>query len=197
MEFWESPHWKAFQVSLLQFLPRLVTSVVLLLVFWLLAAGTGRVVQRLARARHIDSGLVQFLGGAARLTLLLVGAVTALGTLGVDVSALVAGLGLTGFALGFALKDIISNALAGIMVLFFKPFRQGDQISVTALEGTVLEINMRYTVLDAGGQVIFIPNANLITNPVTVKKKGVVTTAIQAPAASITPAEPSGPKASA
>ena len=44
------------------------------------------------------------------------GFVTALGSVGVDVSALVAGLGLTGFALGFALKDTISNLLSGVLI---------------------------------------------------------------------------------
>ena len=56
------------------------------------------------------------------------GLVTALGTLGVDVSALVAGLGLTGFALGFAVKDTISNILAGVLLLVYRPFSKKDYV---------------------------------------------------------------------
>ena len=50
------------------------------------------------------------------------------GTVGVDVSALVAGLGLAGFAIGFALRDAVSNTLAGVLVLMYQPFRVGDDI---------------------------------------------------------------------
>lgn len=168
---WDMTAWEALGHNLLLFLPRLGMGLLILVVFWVLAAGTQRLVDRLARARHMDSALVQFLGGATRLSLQFIGLVTALGTLGMDVTALVASLGLTGFALGFAMKDIISNALSGILVLFFRPFRQGDRITVTALEGIVTEINLRYTVLETEGQWIYIPNANLVTNPVTVKKR--------------------------
>src|SRR5262249_2389900 len=89
-----------------------------------------------------------------------------------DVSALVAGLGLTGFALGFALKDIVSNALSGILVLVYRPFRLLDSIKVTDLEGAVTEINLRYTVLEAGGKIILIPNSFLFPNPGTALGRG-------------------------
>lgn len=98
------------------------------------------------------------------------GIMTALGTLGVDVSALVAGLGLTGFALGFALKDVISNALSGILILVYQPFRKGSVINVTGSEGMVVEINLRYTVLQGDDKLSFVPNATLFTNTVVVVK---------------------------
>src|SRR5439155_2054975 len=122
--------------------------------------------------------------------LLIFGAVTALGTMGVEVSALVAGLGLTGFALGLALKDIVSNALSGILVLVYRPFRILDSIKVTDLEGTVTEINLRYTVLEAEGQTHLIPNASLFANPVTVLGKG---PALPAPPDAAPPPEPPKP----
>jgi small conductance mechanosensitive channel len=84
----------------------------------------------------------------------------------VNVSALIAGLGLTGFALGFALKDAVSNLLAGLLILIYKPFRMGDHISVTGLEGEVVNIDLRYTTLQAGQKTFLIPNSNLFTNPI-------------------------------
>jgi small conductance mechanosensitive channel len=97
--------------------------------------------------------------------------VTALGTLGINVSALVAGLGLTGFALGFAFKDALSNLLAGILILIYRPFMRGERISVTGLEGEVAELNFRYTVLRTPEKRILIPNSTLFTNAVTVMEK--------------------------
>jgi small-conductance mechanosensitive channel len=103
-----------------------------------------------------------------RQILTLLGGVTALGTMGVNVSALVAGLGLTGFALGFALKDAISNLLGGILILLYEPFGVGDSIAVAGLEGRVLSIDTRYTTLIHQQKRLLIPNSLLFTNTVSI-----------------------------
>ena len=112
------------------------------------------------------------LGRIAKITIVMFGAATALGTMGVNVSALVAGLGLTGFALGFAFHDVLSNLLAGMLLLFFHPFETNDQISVTGLDGRVINIDLRYTVLQQSDKIVLIPNSTLFTNPILVMGKG-------------------------
>ena len=160
---------KQWLAQLLQFLPRLGGAVLVFLLFWLLANGALRLINRLGRVGRVDQQLVALMGRVAKATLLVVGAITALGTTGMDVTALVAGLGLSGFALGFALKDIVSNVLSGVLIIVYKPFRRGDRIVVTGLEGTVLDIDLRYTILDGGDKRIYIPNSNLFSNPVIVQ----------------------------
>ena len=91
---------------------------------------------------------------------------------GVNVSALVAGLGLTGLAIGIALKDVVSNAIAGIMILIYKPFQRNDRIVVTGLEGTVVQIDLRFTTLETADRRILIPNSNLLTNSIIVYRRG-------------------------
>jgi small-conductance mechanosensitive channel len=98
---------------------------------------------------------------------LILGLLTALPAMGLDVSALIAGLGLTGFALGFALKDVLSNLVSGVMLLVYHPFRIGDQIKMGEHEGTIQTIRMRDTVVRAyDGRSIIIPNTKLITEVV-------------------------------
>ncbi|MDA2930681.1 mechanosensitive ion channel family protein [Acidobacteria bacterium AH-259-O06] len=93
--------------------------------------------------------------------------------MGIDVSALVATLGLGGFALGFALRDAISNLLAGILILIYRPFQVGDQVKVGAAEGVVHEVNLRYTVLaGSDGTRHLIPNSMTFTTTVRVKEEG-------------------------
>lgn len=162
------PGWQTVWTGFLLALPRLVGGLLVLLVVWVAGALAERSARRLAAGRRLDRGLTLLFGQLAKVSLYIFGGITALGTIGMDVSALVAGLGLTGFALGFALKDIIANALSGFLVLVYKPFKNGDHIAVTALEGTVADVNMRYTVLLAEGKKIFVPNASLMTNPITV-----------------------------
>ena len=136
---------------------------------WIAAAVVYRLVGRLGTSRHLDPDLTRLLGRIARIVLLIFGGITALGTFGVDIKALVAGLGLTGFALGFALKDIISNSLAGVLILFYKPFRRGDRIDVAGSAGLVTEIDLRYTILTTeNGDRVLVPNSTLFTNSIRV-----------------------------
>ncbi|HEY5316300.1 MAG TPA: mechanosensitive ion channel domain-containing protein [Pirellulales bacterium] len=166
--------WESVAATILLFLPRIVGGAVVLLVFWGLGRLAFRLIVRLPKLEARAPELTHLMARTVKLCLELFGVVTALGTLGIEVSALVAGLGLTGFAFGFALKDIISNALSGVLIIFFRPFKQGDRISVfssLAFEGTVVEINLRYTVLDAEEKTVFIPNSILFTNAVSVRKQ--------------------------
>ncbi len=170
-QFFDPDVWHRIVSETVLFLPRLATSLVLLAAFAVVAAITKNVIARAGRMRRLNTDVINILGSSAKVLLLVIGIVMALGTLGIDVTAIVTGLGLTGFALGFALKDIISNTLAGLLVLIFEPFRRNDRISVSSLEGIVTEITLRYTTLDNGEHHILIPNANLLTNPITVFRK--------------------------
>jgi small conductance mechanosensitive channel len=167
-EFWESLPWDHYRVLAAALLVRIGTGCLVLVLFWLVGGMLHRLVVRLCAGRAVHEDLVLFLARSARLSLVTVGIVTALGTIGVDVTALVAGLGLVGFALGFALKDLISNALAGVLILLYKPYQRNDRITVDPHEGIVVEINMRYTVLSTEGARILIPNANMFTNAIKV-----------------------------
>ena len=87
------------------------------------------------------------------------------------ISALVAGLGLTGFALGFAFKDILGNVLAGMLILIYRPFSLKDYITVSGLEGTVVNIDLRYTTLHTEGKTILIPNSVLFIESIVILEK--------------------------
>ena len=135
--------------------------------FWLASVGMRRLINRLASNTDFNTKFVMRLTGRVVSTVvLLFGLVTALGTVGVDVSALVTGLGLTGFALGFAMKDIMSNLMSGVLILLYRPFSLNDHITVTGLDGVVAEIDLRYTRLEKEGQAFLIPNSLLITNTI-------------------------------
>jgi len=138
------------------------------LVFLLLAAVARRAVSGVLTRLHVNRDVIQLLGQVLFYTLVVMGLVTGLGTMGVHVGGLIAGLGLGGFAVGFALRDAISNVLAGVMLLIHQPFRVGQRIGVAGLEGRVTEINLRYTILQADDAHHLIPNQMLFTNTVKV-----------------------------
>jgi len=149
-------------------LPRVIGVVVILVVFFILAKIAKRIIISAAERLKLDSNLTSLLARTSNITLMIFGLVTALGTLGINVSALVAGLGLTGFALGFAMKDTISNLLSGVLILLYRPFELGNRIKVSGYEGIVISIDLRYTELDSEGNKVLIPNSKLFTDPITV-----------------------------
>jgi small conductance mechanosensitive channel len=153
-------------------LPRIISGLILILLFLALAWVVRRIFRRIARRFDVERRPLFNLGAeAAWFTVITLGIIMGLGTMGVDVTALVAGLGLTGFALGFALRDAVSNLLAGILIILYQPFRMGDRIEVagsTGSAGTVVGINLRYTVLDAADMQVLVPNGTLLSNTVVV-----------------------------
>jgi len=152
-------------------LPRLGFAVVILLLFWLLIKLVAGLIAGVASRLELDQNLSMLFVRAARVGLWTLGLITMFGTLGVDITALVAGLGLTGFALGFALKDSISNMLAGVLILLYRPFTIGDEIKISGYEGQVMTIDLRYTVICSADEKVFIPNSKLFTEPLTVLEK--------------------------
>ena len=150
------------------FAPKVGVSILIFVAFWIAAIVLPRIIRHVGATAYVDQGVLRLLQRALKAGLLVFGALTALGTMGIDVSALVAGLGLTGFALGFALRDVLSNFVAGILILSYRPFRKTDQVSVAGVEGVVAEIDLRYTTLEHENQRVLIPNSTLFTNVITV-----------------------------
>ncbi|MBO2607878.1 mechanosensitive ion channel domain-containing protein [Shewanella algae] len=121
-----------------------------------------------ARFDSAASESFRLISNSQRVVLIFIGAVLALSKLGFDVGALVAGLGLTGFALGFALKDAISNLIAGIMIVLYKPIKLGNKIDITGSKGTVVDLNLRYITVKDEGVTHLVPNSLFLNNKVSI-----------------------------
>jgi small conductance mechanosensitive channel len=150
--------------------PTVAVALSLLLLFLFLSRAAHFGVLRVLQRTRAHGPIGELLASIARLGLLVLGLVTALGTLGVNITGIVAGLGLTGFALGFALKDSIANLLAGVLIILYRPFDIGDRIDVAGLIGNVVKIDLRYTELDSEKERVLVPNSKLLTDPIRVSK---------------------------
>jgi small conductance mechanosensitive channel len=90
------------------------------------------------------------------------------GVLGVGTSSIIAILGSAGLAVGLALQGSLSNFAGGILILLLKPFRVGDYIIATGVEGTVCNIDIFYTrIVTSDNKVIVIPNGTLSNSNIT------------------------------
>ncbi len=109
-----------------------------------------------------------------------IGSVIALGVLGIDFAALLGALGLTSVAIGFSLKDVLSNYISGVILLAARPFRINDQVVIDVYEGTITQIQLRATTLKTyDGRLVYIPNqevfqASIINNTASPRRRSSV-----------------------
>lgn len=153
----------------MNYLILLGSSLLILIVFWLMAIVVRKSLIKLASKQDESRQVVwRLFAKAAYLLVNIIGLISALGTLGVNVSAIVASLGLTGFALGFAMKDVLSNFLAGLMILFYQPYKLGQKVKIDTFMGTVSDIDLRVTTLQNDGDKVLIPNSFVLAKVVIV-----------------------------
>jgi small-conductance mechanosensitive channel len=151
------PH---FTLGLFTLFPFLVAWILSILLF-----------KRLKKKDKLRNPAIIFAAKITNISIILIAIITMLGTWGVDISAIIAGLGLTGFALGFALKDVLSSCIAGILILFYRPFKLHSTILVMGVEGQVIDIDLRYTTLQGTDSKHLIPNSKLISEKISVLKE--------------------------
>ena len=101
------------------------------------------------------------------LAVVLIAAFVMAGLIGIDLNGLIAGLGITGLALALAARDTVANIFGAISIIIDQPFNVGDWILVEGIEGEVVEIGLRTTLIRSSADtLITIPNANLVNSPV-------------------------------
>jgi small conductance mechanosensitive channel len=147
--------------------PRWLVALVILIVAWLLAKLVGKVVQK-AIGRTSTEGHVDILvARGASAAIMVLGVMLALTEVGLDFGHVITTLGLVSVGIGFALKDILGNLFAGVLLLVQHPFTIGDQIRVGNQEGFVETVRVRDTqLLTYDGERVFIPNSTVFSSPI-------------------------------
>src|SRR5215471_15064202 len=158
----------AFWTWSVDFLPRLVTAVVILVAGLFIVGRIARMVARTLASTHaVELTLRPVLAAIVRYGLAVIVIVLALGQLGVQTASLLTVLGAAGLAIGLALQGTLSNIAAGLMLLWLRPFRIGDHIEVpaTKVAGRVKEIGLFACQLETfDGMYCFAPNGQIWNN---------------------------------
>jgi small conductance mechanosensitive channel len=150
-------------------LPNLVIAILVLAICWVAARVVSALVQRLVSRVGSNHDAVRLLGFLAYGTLLAGGVFVALGVLHLDktVTSLLTGVGILGLTLGFALQDVASNLMAGLLIELHHPFRLNDVIETNNYVGRVSRITLRDTEIDQlDGQIVVVPNKEIFNKPV-------------------------------
>jgi MscS family membrane protein len=156
--------WAQTAVSVLWRLGVVVTLV------WVALGSVGILVRLLSgiagqTESDLDDRLVPLVARIARVVIIGLGAVFILEQLGFNVGAMLAGLGVGGLALALAAQDTMANWFGALMIYTDRPFREGDWIKTSSVEGVVEEIGLRSTrVRSFGKTLITVPNRDLASS---------------------------------
>jgi small conductance mechanosensitive channel len=163
--------------KLISFGGSIIGAVLMLLAGFIVSRWASRRIRGIGlRYEALDETLFTFFGNITRYMILLLTVMVVLNTFGIQTTSLVALIGAGGLAIGLALQGTLSNVAAGVMIVFFRPFKIGDFVDIAGTAGTVKDITLNFTELANLSNVqIIVPNAqawgNIITNYSTNKTR--------------------------
>ena len=148
-----------FSNILLPWLTRIAVAILILVAGWFLTKLIIRLLEKYLTRYEIDQLLLRFVISIANAVLLLIVAIAALGSLGINTTSLVALLGAATLAVGVALQDSLKNFAAGVMLILFRPFKTGDFVEAANITGIVEKITTFTTILSTpDNREIIVPN---------------------------------------
>jgi small conductance mechanosensitive channel len=144
--------------------PKILLALIVIVIIWMIASRVRMFADERLKKRIHDPLLATFIANLVKATLIIVGIFLMFRIIGLTsiAGSILAGAGISAFIIGFALKDIGENFLAGILLAFKRPFTVGDIIESNGVKGKVMALNLRDTQIKSDGKDIYIPNALLI-----------------------------------
>ena len=152
-------------IKLIGFLPNLFSALFVILFTTLLSRFTRGVIGRAMNKTHADANISFLVVRSGSIVVWLIGIAVILSVLKIDMAGAFAAFGVTGAAIGFAIRDIIANFVAGVVLLSIQPFKIGDTVVIETYEGTVERVELRVMVLKlADTREVSIPNSKVFSS---------------------------------
>lgn len=152
--------------------PVTVTSIVIFLIlitgFIILGITTRKALNRKILKRFkVDEGTTYTLSRITQYIIITIGALISFQFVGIDLSGLAVIFGLLSVGIGFGLQNVTSNFISGLIILFERPIKVGDRVTVNNIEGDVTEINIRSTKVRTVNNIsIIVPNSEFVSKDV-------------------------------
>ncbi|MFW6011989.1 MAG: mechanosensitive ion channel family protein [Desulfosalsimonas sp.] len=161
-QFVQSIDFSTVSTKLVSYVPSLVGAVALIIFFWILNKIIAKAYAASIEKTKIAPEVRSLLGRFIKYGVFIIGGLTVADQLGINITSLVAGLGIAGLAISFAAQDTIANLISGIALIIDRPFAQGDWISIGDQHATVADIRLRSTVLTTfDNEIIVVPNRQM------------------------------------
>lgn len=146
-----------------RFGPKVVVAILILCAGYMVGRWVGRGLDRLLVRLKLEAPVRSLLVRIAQICVLAIFAIMALQNLGIELLPLIAGLGVAGAGVALAMQGILGNIVAGLSIIFTRPFHVGDYISIAKEEGEVLDISLFTTTLGHTDlSRVVIPNRKIV-----------------------------------
>src|SRR5580698_2756040 len=147
----------------IRFGPKVLVAILILTAGFFVAGWVARAFERALNRLDLEPPVRQLLSRVVRVLVIGLFAIMALQNLGVELLPLIAGLGVAGAGIALATQGVLSNVVAGLTIIFTKPYRVGEYIAVVGVEGAVAAISLFSTVLThADRSRIVVPNRKVV-----------------------------------
>jgi small conductance mechanosensitive channel len=146
----------------------IIKFIVIILVFRIIAAIAAKMTRSSLAKASLSALLKDFIVNTVQKVVFLLGLIIALSMLEVNIGPLLAGLGVIGFVVGFALQNTLSNFAAGFMILLYRPYDIGDYVTAGGVSGTVDSMNLVSTTIKTpDNQSEIVPNGQIWGGTIT------------------------------
>jgi len=158
-----------FQLFTLNQTPVTLMSITLFIIIFIFLFIVSGYLVRLLRTRilprfHLEESIIYNISRVFHYMFMIAGAAFAFQFIGIDFSGLVVLFGFLSVGIGFGLQNITSNFISGLILLFERPIKIGDRVSVGGTEGDVIEIKMRSTIIRSLDNISYIvPNSEFVS----------------------------------
>ena len=129
---------------------------------------------RAKKYSQYEKTVISYLSNIGQVSIWVVGIIFLLGNLGLDMNALITGLGIFGFGIAFSVRGLFKDVISSVVLLLGKPLQVGDSITIDKQSGVVNQIGIKDTILQkADGTTIIVPNG-VITSEIFVNNKNII-----------------------
>src|SRR5881397_104030 len=148
---------------LVQYGFQIIGAIIILIIGLMVARWAGKFADQWLEKHHLEPPIRLLLVRIVKLIVMTFVLVLVLDKFGVQVAPLIAGIGVAGVGIGFAMQGVLSNVMAGLTIIFTKPFRVGEYIEIVNVYGEVQSIELCSTKLKHGDKsVVTIPNRKIV-----------------------------------
>ncbi|GFE61810.1 mechanosensitive ion channel family protein [Geobacter sp. AOG2] len=142
---------------------QILTAIILMGIGVFIARWAGNLIHRWLKSRAYDEPVTNLIVKVVKLLIIALIGVMALGQMGVQVTPLIAGIGVAGVGVSLAMQGILGNLVAGLTIIFAKPFAIGEYIELLGIYGQVTDIALfSTTLLHADNSRVIVPNRKIV-----------------------------------
>ncbi len=164
-EMIEQRNFDGIMALIISKIPLIVSVVIILVVGFAVSNLIGKLVIKALKAKGVDPSVHSFIRTCITLLLKFAFILSAISTLGVNVSSFLAAIGAAGITAGLGLQSSVSQLASGVQILMNHPFKSGDYVELGTVSGKVHEIKLMYTVLiTVDNKQIIIPNSTITSS---------------------------------